>query len=481
MGQFVGPRYRLRGRAHADWGSLVVVFQNGRPDRVVPPGGRFFRGFRAPTFGELEVCDVNIDIVDVTQVIRSVPTRDEFVVESITVRAQTKLNPAGGYRAFSRFLQVNGPRFGDALIERLRQDIDQRIRNSFRAVDHVDVFGHPLAHLGPGENMETIGDDGLLLLTSLAITDVQWSEAFLRLQQQNVMAEVARADAEIDRIKATELQLTEGAAAAARVAAFTEVAAQLGVPVAALTNPELIQLPQERAHALLMQMLDPANRGAAMRNPEVMNALMQASGLGALPFGNVHRQPANVVNASPDTPAPTSLPASHAYDTRNIAADYTVDRRALRVWSSASPGAETNIVGLGAASAHGRAAIVALGSSTEPVVTPAVQQSLLQLYKVTSIDVIALSAGLPNIVALNWFDRLRTLFPGQAGDLHAGVNVAETSPGFEVLEVLVQGPIRKARDFVAAMNDIQNPHVSALAAVMPYADVTIKLDDRAAA
>jgi hypothetical protein len=61
--EFVGAEQQVRGLNNASWGTVAVIIRNGVPDRVVTPGSRFGRGWRAPLMGAVTLVPIQTDTV----------------------------------------------------------------------------------------------------------------------------------------------------------------------------------------------------------------------------------------------------------------------------------------------------------------------------------------------------------------------------------------------------------------------------------
>ncbi|MDO9399038.1 MAG: hypothetical protein Q7T71_21025, partial [Herbiconiux sp.] len=116
---FVGPVEQLRGFNNAAWGTLAVVLRNGRPAGTIVPGSRFARGWNgAPLLGRLEIVQIQTDPVELTLSVKDIATADAagYLVESVTLRVNVAINPAGDFAAFSDHIQTHGPQFASALV-----------------------------------------------------------------------------------------------------------------------------------------------------------------------------------------------------------------------------------------------------------------------------------------------------------------------------------------------------------------------------
>jgi hypothetical protein len=162
-----------------------VVLQNGKPVRVVAPGGRIWRGFRAPVIGSLYVVPINRGTVAVEQVVRDVVTRrDGYVAESVPLSLRVRLDTADDYARLKRFLQDRGESFADDLLAELRNGVDELVRRTFAERTHDDLYGASVAgFLKPGREPVPIAG-GLMIVESLTVSGrVEWSSVFLAIRK----------------------------------------------------------------------------------------------------------------------------------------------------------------------------------------------------------------------------------------------------------------------------------------------------------
>jgi len=493
INKFVGDVVRLRGRMHAQPGKVLVVYQNGRPARVITSGHRTARAFRAPLVGDLEISEINVGVVDVTVTLLDLPTDDDFVVRSIVVKVKVKLNRDDDYAAFARHLQVTGPSYADALIEQLRADLEERLRRAFRENSHDALYGAALnGFLGP-RNLEEPMGNGLLVLTSLTVDSVVWDPKFLRLRDQAATIAIVHADAEIQRVTVEAdvetrraMERREAAALDERVRVMEPIAGQLGIDLMDLANPVLAAASKDRSHQLLMQLMDPANRGAIARSPEIVSQLMESSGIKGIDYtrrtpksAQARRVVTGDASTSIEGSPPQRLPPAVSTESSGYD-DFSIDRRSMRIWNGAAPGSANGIVGLGFAVVDGAATVVAVGATGPPRPSDEVNRALASLYG-APVTVIALAAAPAPDVAIDWFESVKqTAHPDFATvRSRADVDVDPDRAGFDRLTLLAIGPVQAANSIVKYLNLTSVPHLAALAAVLPFADIFVKRDDRA--
>jgi len=416
---FAGQPRTLRRGEDPELGSLLLVLQNGRPDRVVAPGGRIWRGFRAPIIGDLQVVPLNEGTVDVQQTVRDVVTagNERFVVETVPLAMRVRLNPADDYAVLRAFMHHRGTSYADDLLAELRNGVDELVRGVFAVRSHDELYGASVAGmLKPGPQPVPCAD-GLMLIESLTIDGtITWSPTYLRIKEANDAALVGLATNRSDEVVGTDRARVDATVTAARYEQYVPLAAALNVPIDSFANPEALAGSRGITTEIISKLLEPCNRALLQRDPTMLGNLMHAAGLTNLMTGQT---PMSVVaTAEPSVAALSQEPAGGSFGSSGATTapslndtvvlptpgddlDLNVDRRLARLWSGGAP-LDPAITGL-AADVTGDAAVVIVVSPTRPVdVPPDFTTQAANLLRVQHVSVIALAANSYAELATAW-------------------------------------------------------------------------------
>ncbi|WP_405059228.1 hypothetical protein OG474_41785 [Kribbella sp. NBC_01505] len=464
---FVDEPRPLTKRTNPDWGSLLVILHKGSPVRVVTPGQSALRGWRAPVIGTVEYVQINTSVVTARQVIRDIVTADpeEYAVEELVLEIQVQIDTSNKFSAFRAHVERYGKTFGEALLLEVKNGLDEHVRATFGRKTHRELRSASIPQvLGAGGYPRHFGS-GVLMLTGVTVQgSPRWSEVYL--DQTRVIQTTSVRIAEVDQ----NLAVTS-----AQYERFKPLAAELGVPVDFLLDPARRDVVEGRAHELLLRMMEPQNRGLLQRDPGVLRRLLAESGLSnsvasgrAMSAGqkNVDRAESVV----PDQLGAGDDTADGSND--DAALDLTMDSRLGRVWT-ANGGRTASLAGLAGKGIGDTATVVVVGSNGTPLVDPRFVKALSTFYRATSVVVIALPRSSSVELVAGWFARVRPADADPSLGVRAEVTVQDQ------LRVLVTGPAQLARRLVSELSAPHRTEIGALENVLPYAGVTIELDDAA--
>lgn len=485
---FVGQPRTLRRGEHPELGTLLLVLQNGRPDRVVVPGGRIWRGFRAPIIGNLQVVPLNEGSVDVQQTVRDVVTagQEKFVVRSVPLELRVRLNPADDYVALRSFMTQRGTSYADDLLAELRNGVDELVRSVFAVTPHDALYGAPVAGILKPGSAPIPCAHGLMLIESLAIGgSIEWSETYLKIKEANDATLVGLATQRSDETLGTDRARVDATVLSARYREFAPLAAALNVPIDYFVNPEALAASRETATEIIAKLLEPGNRALLQRDPAMLGNLLQATGLTNLmnqlgppsqitldgaSHATLQHEPA--IGAAPARPAsgPPTEPLSLGEP--GDAMGLNLDRRLARLWSTAGP-LDPQLIGL-AADAEGDAATVIAVSARTAVAVPAdFTARAAALLRVQHVTVISLVAASYAELAEAWLTQVL----GQASHtVTAQIDITDAG-GLDQLVISLDGDPRACHAMVQQLDKPGLTARGALEALLPFAGLMIELGD----
>lgn len=457
--EFVGAEQRVRGLNNAGWGTVAVLLRNGLPDRVITPGSRFARGFRAPLLGNVTLVPIQTDAVPIGFDIADATTADGYQI-GLRLNTLIRINGASDYRHLTEFVQRHGRNFADALIQEIQRGLESWVTGRIGAELHAQLRRRPMSSVLDIDMPFTFGSNTLVVV-SFTVGDVRWDAKAVELE--NV-------------IKDRPIQVASAAndehLSSYRLAIFTPLAAQLGVSAAELAFPERHQLTQQNAKELALELLKPHNRTLWQRDPTVLTNLFTAAGLPPAAMGTPGRQ----ALAGPDdrseptlslgtgaagaygsaAGAPTAAPSPEAVE------DVNTDKRLLRFWLRSHQGTPVGIAG----ARTGSAAMVIIVRDTAPGAEPAPADDFVPYFSGLPVRLVELrSAPLSSLVG-QWID---ALFPD------SGVTSSVRVDDDDVLYLGIGGTAATARDVIKRLDDPADPSLDALEALLSYAGIQLQL------
>lgn len=445
--EFVGPEERLEGLANASWGSVAILLRNGEPQRLVTPGSRFGRGWRAPFIGTLTFVQVNTDSAPFGMSVTGVPTRDGYHV-GLDFDARVKLNPSDDFRHLKSFIERSGRGFADDLIAEVQRGLEQLAYSVIATFDHQMLRERSLSNAFAQVGLPFAVDSGLLMVTSLNVGNVAWDAKAIELE--NVSKD--------QKVKSAAVR-AESTLGAERLQVFAEVAAQLGLPPAALAYPEQYALSQQRSHEALLALLRPEMRMVWQRNPGLLDNLFQRAGI---PSGSI-LQPIAPVTYS-------QLPAGRSEITEILVEpeeDVELNRNLTlrRAWT-AHEGEEVLGIEVGG---RGRPAptIIAVTRSGRRPGTETID-ALTRVAGGGAVRLLVLRYGDWNDLVAQWFHQVEPQFA------HLRVSIEREG---EDLRVRVHGPALEAHAAVERLTAPGETPLEALEELTPFVRIDVELGE----
>lgn len=445
--EFVGPEEALEGLANATWGSVAVVLKNGEPQRLVRPGSRFGRGWRASFLGNLTFAQISTDSQPFGISVKDIPTSDSYHVGA-ELDVRVRLNPVSDYRHLEGFILTAGRAFAEDLIQEVRRGLETLVFETFGRYSHHDLRKTPMPVVFNYPLPMTLGS-GLLQVTSLSVLRVDWDARALEVEnawKDRVANEArARADAQLGEEK---------------LAIYAPVAAQLGLPPEALAYPEQHRLSQQRAHEALLALLKPEMRMVWQRNPELLHNLFQHAGISAPP--SQYGAPPREVSGGHQAVLTAAADDTEIIVDPGEAIELNRDVKLVRAWNANET---QGVLGIGMAR-EGESAVVLAVTSQGARPQPATLESLRQVTGKADTETIVLRAGPWQDLVSDWFSRSA---PDPTG---LRVDVAEENGG---LVIRVCGPAVRADEAVKHLNSPGSLRLSALEQLVPFLFVDVAL------
>ncbi len=468
--EFVTAEQPLEGMSNAAFGSVAVILRNGRVARVVMPGKRFGRGWHAPWTGNLSVVQVNTGLVGFTMDVPTIPTSDQYTIQSVRIAVEVALNSSDSYEAFRRMVDRVGPTFGRGLASETENGVEMLVRGRLGSRTHHELYGNALAGvLGAHQTPFPIDDDGVLNLMHLAVEAVTWDPIYGETRETDARSTLVAAQTKVETAQARQDAVVQEA----RLDALQPLADQLGVSAWMLADPDRRREVEGRAFELAMTLLKPENRGLVQRNPGLMEAIYTF--LPSMAPAGAHRERAGVDGARPAGSLPAALTVGDGCEPAQPRPDgppveLTVDQRLARAWRR-MPLPAHELHGLAGASVDGRGTVVAV---TDPPVTAAeltdAPSLLAPMLRAESVRVMSLPAGDLDGLVGAWVRGV--LGVDDAEGVH--VTVRETrQDATDVLVVGIDGP--QPREVVETLTDPDDAAHAALEMVLPYALVDVRL------
>ena len=485
---FVGSPRALDRADHAELGSLLVVLQNGKPDRLILPGRRIWRSFRAPLIGDLQVVSINVGTVDVFQNVRNVATADSegYLIANVPLKLRVRLDGSRGYEPLQAFLMSRGATFAEDLVDLLRNSVDAMVRSSLRDKFHEDLYRGGIGEaIFPNARGISFAD-GILVAESITIVnEVEWSPVFVELKAQKDRALVGLASQRTDSVLGVDKARIDYEITAAQYREFAVLARQLGVPVETFVRPEAIAASNAQAADLLGKLLEPGNRAILSRDPAMLGRLIEASGIGQFAqtsgLDNLTREVISSAEASAvhdslrarpseaDRPWAIEPPSGLAHEPFEL----NKEQRLVRLLQS-EPSLKAAIEGIGLEVAESEAFIVAVTLPTSTVTFPSdFPKRVAGLLQVQHVTVRLLRGSSYSDLVTNWLEQE---IPASVLDsISTRVEVIDEGD-WEVLSLSLGGEPRVAYSVEQSLNGVGNMSRRALERVLPFARFTISLD-----
>lgn len=468
---FVGDTVRLDGGTHADAGTLLIVLRNGRPVRVVPPGGRIWRGFRAPAVGTLDVVPVHTGTINVEQVVREVATKgDGYLAQAVPLSLRVRLAKDHNYGHLQRFMRDRGESFAEDLLAELRNGIERLVRDVFATQSHQELYGSAVATaLKPTAAPLSVAG-GLMQVEALTLTSpVSWSPVFLSVRESRDQKTMELERQETERVLGVSRKRIEAEIETVKYQEYGRLAEQLGVNVTFLLDPDLLAANQAKAMEALTLLLEPANRSLLQRDPNMLPSLLAATGIAQLPdamrlqSSGTSSVIAGEVQASPPPPLLAAL-AGGQHDEM----DLTRDGRIVKILSLGGIAASHVIGAVG--KGNGETATVLLATSGQPpALRSDTQDQLARLLNVQHATALVLPTTSYAVLVDSWLSQV------VAADGVSTTCVIDTKDGLESLTIILGGPPRVTRDIASQLSRVGRTELPALEALLPFASVSLQI------
>lgn len=442
--EFVGAEEPVRGLNNAAWGTVSVVLKNGLPDRVITPGSRFARGWRAPLMGSISLAPIQTDAVPFGFEMSDVLTADGYQV-GLTLNTLVRVNDADDYGYLSEFVRRNGRNFGDALIQEVQRGLETWVNSRIAGVIHADLRRRSMVAVLGTTSLPFAFGSRVLTVVSFTVSDQRWDPKAIELENTLKDAPIQRAAA------ANEEQL-----GTYRLAIFAPLAQQLGVSAAELAFPERHQVSQQNAKELALELLKPHNRVLWQRDPEMLSNLFTAAGITAPPAVGPYQ-----VQVAPRWPReiaqdePTAILPSH-----QLAEDLNVDKRLRRIWLSQR---DEVPIGIAGAQTAREAAVLVVLEQPEPVTFPEAAP-FSPFFAGLPVKVTAFAPGSVQELVERWLLSLPS-----TTDVRATADLDDD----EVLTLRLDGSAARVREAVKRLNDPASSALPALEALLSFAEVRV--------
>lgn len=450
----IGPVEDVRSLSHAGLNNVAIVLRNGVFDRVVIPGKRFMRGFRAPALGSLQVIQVNTGSVSATLDLHELPCAGGFLaLESITVSVEVQANPEDGYAGIADLVRRYGATFGSVLFKETRAALEHHVRTSIQSRTPDELFVDDLAtHLGARRLPIPIGSlPEPMRLTHLVVDQAVWHEGLAKARRQSSALIAGQVDAAV-----------EVGAMMAKVEAMQELSAATGIPAALLANPDIRQLEAQRWD-VVMKLLEPGNRAALTRHPQLLEAAMSVFQSHGPANGNSD-QPA--INPVADPFAAISAPASSELT-------LSVDQALANAWRKCGGGP---LLGIGGANVGDSGTVVIVKG--EPAMATfddeEARRLMARLVRSSSVTIHVVTGG-------SLDDVVRNVLHSRGGaSAGCAVRLATVDrDGLDELEIYLSSDGDLASQAVSELTAPGDSLLAALEELLPHATVVAVLDPTA--
>lgn len=484
--EFVGPEEQLQGLANARWGSVAIVLKSGNPIKLITPGSRFGRGWRAPIVGNLTFVQVRSDAAPFTVIIDGSPTSDGFHV-GFNLDAQVRLSPVHDYHALESFIHDRGPSFPDDLLNEVLPGLEAWAFDTTRNFTHSQLRSLSLNQLLAGTKYPITFADGLMEVTSASISNPVWDPRAIEAEEERksmVVDEARNTRVQASGLAAEETRLAVESARAQvdaqlfknRWEQFAEIAAESGLPIEAFTMPELYASNREHAFQAAMAMLNPEMRVLWQRKPELIAQMLQAAGLRSVDANSIN--PAAVTGRNTPAGGPndqtlalTQLGGGEPGGSGDVLEssgfvidDLTMDAKLRRTWLRSHP--QGSLYGIASGTTNREAVVLVVANDSDAVDEPTRSALAATAGRPAARVVVLPPSDIPGVVRA-WF---RVVSPsGQ------GLHVEVTTPDEDTLRIAINGPATSADDALRELKDPENAALPALQNLVPYPVVDLVL------
>lgn len=284
----MGDLTPLAGRVRLEPATLLVICQNGKPERVVRPGRSYWRGFGMPLIGGLDgiVVSTATHMTDVT--IANVQLQGPFALPSLAVQFGIQLCDRNDYDGLVKYIDLHGLKAAEQLRPQVHSALDAMVRELLGSCTHDELYR---SNLRERLSTATVLLDGLFRVESVAYCVPTWNPDAERIAQVDAHVAAERREIEgqalIDQAK-WEAELTtlpnrhalELAQLESLIAIAERKSEATGLTVVEIMEPVLASQKADRVYELLKTLMEnPRSAGS----PHVRALMEMAYGLVAPP------------------------------------------------------------------------------------------------------------------------------------------------------------------------------------------------------
>jgi hypothetical protein len=467
----LGSAVELKSQRTPPPGHWLVILQHNTPIAIHPTGKRLYRVMHTPVLG-VTVRSLDARPQSFLLTVPDVYSRDGYVIPQVAMTLQVQVDPHVEREVLSA-VDRDADRFTQVVEDSLTRQVQEEVRDRIRNTDSGAILRDGIRSL-VGSADELRFRHPFLRIRS--VTDVTWDENRFTADLRSAR-EQNRAEREKERIRQEERDRghresmdklrkeAEARAAKARVDGIIEDlelnntlnrAARLGLPVAAIGEPELWRHAMEQQSELLEKFLESPNAYSVLRqNPKFVAAVLSrlAGHVSPMPFGREadlaldRIDPSRALEASPAARIAPSDVVSGA-----LASRLTVDECVASVWRELLPASEAPL-------AAGLVRHPELQSSArlavlvrQPVALPPAFAELIRQRNRTLPPITDLTLAI--VVAESFEEAFATVALRGADSIRPTFHLRR-SPGTSVeVLVLLEGP---SEDVARALSRINNP------------------------
>lgn len=437
--EFFADPVPFSGRMHASFGGLALILRNGVVDRVITPGRRFARAWRAPMMGDLAFIEIFTGDRSFGLAYQDLATSDGFHV-GLQLDAVVRVNDAGGYQYLESFVQQHGADFSQAIIQELDNGLRSVLARTVHDRTHSELRlrGADAAKLG---RLPVAFGTQVLQLVSYSITGITWDDVALEAERIHKSRSVDLAQAQSDEARLTE-----------RTLLLQPLADQLGIPLTLLVDKEIHEGQTQAAIEAFKALPETVQRQMVRQDPDIVYRLMgqqppatrswlQAGGHDPafLPSGNTARQ----LPVGEDADALTEV----IIDVEQFI-DLNKTAKLARLWSKRT---NASLAGISGAVGEDRATVLVVTPATE--IPGGFQQDVTDFYGKPA-DVRMLTPGSLDDLVSAWF---RQVVP-EPGDLSVQATIGDD----DIVRIEISGSPLPAREVKNRLIQSGNPDTEAL-------------------
>lgn len=436
--EFFADPVPFSGRMHASFGGLALILRNGVVDRMITPGRRFSRAWRAPLSGDLSFIEVFTGDRSFGLAYADLATSDGFHI-GLALDVVVRVNDAGGFGYLETFIQQHGADFSAAIIQELDNGLRSVVAGTVHRRSHGELRLHGVDPAMLGQLPMAFGTR-VLQLVSLAITEITWDDVALEAERIEKTRSVDLAQAQSDEARLTE-----------RMILLRPLAEHLGIPLTLLVDKELHTEQQKAALEVFQALPESVKRQLVRQDADIVYRLMGEKP----PITPPQRHPGGgpAILASDGTTR--QLPVGEDADAlteiiidAEPAIDLTKAPKLARRWSKRT---DESLAGISGAVDETRATVLVVTSATE--VPGGFVQDMTDFYgKKTTVRMLP-PGGLNDIVS-SWFR--------QVVDTPDDLSVLATLGDDDRITVEIIGSALAARDIKNRLVQPGNPDTEAL-------------------